>query len=46
MATGYCPRCGNSCEVIFRANKKDPSGKIIYPKRGKVFVIPLCSICS
>lgn len=43
MATGYCPKCGNSCEITFtRHVKRD--GKIIYPKNGKkVFVIPHCN---
>ncbi len=45
MANGYCPRCGNACEVIFRPYKKDSDGKITYPKRAKVFVIPLCNNC-
>lgn len=45
MKTGYCPKCGNSCEVIFtRYIRKE--GKIIYPKKGKVFVIPQCDCTS
>ncbi len=44
MKTGYCSKCGSSCEVIFtRYIRKD--GKTIYPKNGKVFVIPQCK-CS
>ncbi len=34
MKTGYCPKCGNSCEVTFTPYvMKD--GKIIRPKRRK-----------
>lgn len=44
MKTGYCPKCGCSCEVTFTPYvMKD--GKIIRPKKAKVFVIPHCK-CS
>ncbi len=45
MKTGYCPKCGNSCEVIFTPYIRK-EGKIIYPKKGKVFVIPQCDCTS
>lgn len=41
MATGYCPKCGSSCEVTFTPYR-NVNGKISYPKRAKVFVIPHC----
>lgn len=44
MKTGYCPKCGDTCEVTFAAYVK-VDGKIRYPKKGKVLVIPQCK-CS
>lgn len=45
MKTGYCPKCGNACEVIFTKFVKR-NGKIIYPKNRSVFVIPQCKCCK
>jgi len=44
MSMGYCPKCGNACEVIFTPYVKI-NGKLRYPKKGKVLVIPKCN-CS
>lgn len=43
MANGICPKCGNACEVIFRPYKRNPDGTLSYPKRAKVFAIPVCN---
>jgi len=41
MKTGTCRKCGNACEITFAAYIK-VDGKIRYPKKAKVFVIPHC----
>lgn len=41
MASTICRKCGSSCEVIFRPYIKR-NGKVIYPKKGGVFPIPVC----
>jgi hypothetical protein len=44
MATGICPKCGSSCELIFRPYIKH-GDKTVWPKKGKAFPIPICD-CS
>ncbi|MFT5381303.1 MAG: hypothetical protein ACI81C_002762 [Alteromonas macleodii] len=41
MKTGYCPKCGSTCEITF-ARYVTVNGKVRYPKKASVFVIPLC----
>lgn len=42
---GYCPRCKQSCEISFATKVVHESGKVILPKKGKVLVIPHCTVC-
>ncbi|EHK7404390.1 hypothetical protein I6Z00_002085 [Vibrio parahaemolyticus] len=42
-ASTTCPKCGNPCELIFRRSKTTKDGKVIYPKKGSVFPIPVCN---
>lgn len=43
---GYCPRCKNACEISFATRVfNEKTGKVILPKKGKVLVIPNCTIC-
>jgi len=45
MKTGYCPKCGSSCDITF-ARSVTKKGKTYYPTNGKkCFVIPHCN-CS
>lgn len=41
MKTGTCPKCGNTCGLTFTPYIV-VKGKIRYPKKSKVFVIPDC----
>ncbi|WP_155396691.1 hypothetical protein [Vibrio campbellii] len=42
MATTKCPNCGNTCPVIFRPYIHTKDGQIRYPKKSRVFPIPVC----
>ena len=45
MKTGYCPKCGETCEVSFTPYIV-VKGKMRFPKKKKVFVIPHCNFCQ
>lgn len=45
MKTGYCPKCGGSCEITF-ARSMVRNGKTVYPVKAKCFVIPNCAACK
>lgn len=43
MATTTCPKCDQPCELIFRRSITTKDGRVVYPKTGRVFPIPVCN---
>ncbi len=45
---GYCPRCKQPCEIIFRcsrAEKRLDGSEVVVKTKGKPFVIPINHTC-